>query len=67
MDNEIKLTLDENEELKEPVLEISKLEKDIENAKPEVKLTDEEQKMVDDFSKRIDLKNLKKYIKMMKI
>ncbi|WP_276906327.1 toxic anion resistance protein [Peptoniphilus duerdenii] len=57
MDNEIKLTLDENEEAKEPVLEITKIENEIEKAKPEVTLTDEEQKMVDEFSKKIDLKN----------
>lgn len=57
MDNEIKLTLDENEEAKEPVLEITKIENEIEKAKPEVTLTEEEQKMVDEFSKKIDLKN----------
>lgn len=57
MDNEIKLTLDENEEAKEPVLEITKMESEIEKAKPEVTLTEEEQKMVDEFSKKIDLKN----------
>lgn len=57
MDNEIKLTLDGNEEHNEPVLEISKLDESIEKVKPEVKLTEEEQKMVDEFSKKIDLKN----------
>ena len=57
MDNEIKLTLDENEEAKEPVLEIAKIENEREKVKPEVTLTDEEQKMVDEFSKKIDLKN----------
>lgn len=57
MDNEIKLTLDGNEEQNEPVLEISKLDESIEKVKPEVKLTEEEQKMVDEFSKKIDLKN----------
>lgn len=55
-ENEIKLTLSNEEET--PTLEIANLtKKEVEREEQEVTLSPEEQKMVDDFSKKINLKD----------
>lgn len=56
-ENKIKLTLDGSDGDEEIVFEEPTLEAAQSKFKQEVKLTDEEQKMVDDFAKTIDLKD----------
>ncbi len=58
MDKEIKLTLEENED--ENLQTIAEIEKkaEVKESKPvELQLTDEEQKQIDEFSKKIDITN----------